>query len=53
MYSTSDKSLIKQSMSDLVDKKDYKTLNILLRHNPITNKFYTRELNEDIPQEDK
>lgn len=53
LYSTNDMSLLKDAIADLVNKRDYRLLNILLRHNPNASKFDSRILNKDIPQENK
>ena len=53
LYSTDDLTLIKKSIAELTAKQDYKTLNTLFRRNPNASKFDTRELNEDIPQNNK
>ena len=53
LYSTNDMTLLKNSIAELVDKQDYKTLNTLFRRNPNASKFDTRTLNEDVPQQTK
>ena len=46
-------TLLKKSIAKLVKRRDYKTLNALLRRNENVIMFDTRLLNEDIPQSDK
>ena len=46
-------ALLKKAIADLVKRRDYKTLNALLRRNENVNMFDTRLLNEEIPQTDK
>lgn len=53
LYTTSDMTKIKQAIAELVGNKDYKTINRLLRRNPFVSKLDSRELNKDMPQEDK
>lgn len=53
LYNKSDMAKLKQSMVELVRKRDYKTLNKLLRRNYFVSKFDSRELNEAIPLENK
>ena len=53
LYTTNDMKLLKKAITELTDKKDYKTLNSQFRRNPNVSKFDTRSLNEDISQENK
>ena len=48
-----DADKVKKEIAQLVKNNDYKTLNTLLRRNPICNTFDKRTLNEDIPQKTK
>ena len=49
LFQTSDMNKLKQELARLVEMKDYKTINVLLRRNKNTWLFNTRELNEEIP----
>lgn len=53
LFITNDMALLKKAIADLVKRRDYKTLNTLLRRNENVNLFDTRLLNEEIPQTDK
>ena len=53
LFITNDMALLKKAIADLVKRRDYKTLNALLRRNENVNMFDTRLLNEEIPQTDK
>ena len=53
LSATNDMNKLKQELARLVRSKDYKAVNILLRHNPNIWKFDTRELNEEIPCDDR
>ena len=53
LFEMSDMNKLKYELSRLVRAKDYKTVNTLLRRNPNTWLFNTRELNEEIPCNDK
>lgn len=48
-----DMNKLKYELSRLVKAKDYKTVNILLCRNPNTWLFDTKEINEEIPCDDK
>ena len=48
LFAMNDMDKLKYELARLVKSKDYKTLNTLLRRNPNTWKFDTRELNEEI-----
>ena len=49
LFQTNDMNKLKQELAHLVEMKDYKTINVLLRRNTNTWLFNTRELNEEIP----
>ena len=49
LFQTSDMNKLKQELTRLVELKDYKTINVLLCRNKNTWSFNTRELNEEIP----
>ena len=53
LFAADDMNKLKHELSRLIGSKDYKTVNTLLRRNPNTWKFNTRELNEEIPCADK
>ena len=53
LCTTDDLAVLKQAITELTNKQDYKTLNTLFCRNPNANKFDTRTLNEDIPQKNK
>ena len=53
IYTSNDSNKVKKEIAKLVKQQDYKTLNTLLRRNPICKNFDSRTLNEDIPQETK
>ena len=53
LFNTNDKQLLKSELSRLAKNKDYKTINTLLRRNPLVSTFDTRALNEEIPQQEK
>ena len=53
LFATDDMNKLKHELSRLIGSKDYKTVNTLLRRNPNTWKFNTRELNEEIPCADR
>ena len=53
LYTCNDADRVKKEIAQLVKNNDYKTLNTLLRRNPICNTFDTRTLNEDIPPKSK
>ena len=53
VFTTNDMSKLKCELSLLIESKNYKTLNVLLKRNPNTWLFNTRELNEEIPCNDK
>ena len=53
LYTCNDAHKIKAEIAKLVATQDYKTLHTLLRRNPLASAFDTRQLNEDIPQQDK
>ena len=53
LFTTDDMNKLKHELSRLIGSKDYKTVNTLLRRNPNTWKFNTRELNEEISCADK
>ena len=53
LFAMNDMNKLKYELARLVESKDYKTVNTLLRRNPNTWKFNTRELNEEIPCEDR
>ena len=44
---------LKKELARLVGSKDYKAVNVLLRRNSNIWKFDTRELNEEIPCDDR
>ena len=49
LFAKDDMNKLKRELARLVESKDYKTINVLLRRNPNIWKFDTRELNEEIP----
>ena len=49
LFATDDMNKLKRELARLVESKDYKTINVLLRRNQNIWKFDTRELNEEIP----
>ena len=53
LFATNDMNKLKHELSRLIESKDYKAVNTLLRRNYTTIKFNTRELNEEIPCEDR
>ena len=53
LFACDDMNKLKHELARLIESKDYKTVNTLLRRNPNTWKFNTRELNEEIPCDDK
>ncbi|KAK8884037.1 hypothetical protein M9Y10_043140 [Tritrichomonas musculus] len=52
-FATDGMNKLKNELSRLISSKDNKTVNTLLHRNPNTWKFNTRELNEEIPCEDR
>ena len=53
LFAMNDIDKLKHELARLIESKDYKTVNTLLRRNPNTWKFATRELNEEIPCDEK
>ena len=53
LFTINDMDRLKYELARLVESKDYKTVNALLRRNPNTWLFNTRELNEEIPYDKK
>ena len=53
LFTMDDMNKLKCELARLVRSKDYKTVNTLLRRNPNTWKFDTRELNEEILCDDR
>lgn len=53
LYNTSDMTLLKKFIAELVESQDYKTLNTLILFNQNASMFDNKTLNEDIPQSDK
>ena len=53
LFAMNDMDKLKYELARLINLKDYKTLNTLLRRNPNTWKFNTRELNEEIPCDER
>ena len=49
LFTTNDMDKLKRELARLVKAIDYKAINTLLRRNPNTRLFDTRELNEEIP----
>ena len=53
LFAADDMNKLKHELSRLIESKDYKAVNTLLRRNYTTIKFNTRELNEEIHCDDK
>ena len=53
LFTVNDMDKLKYELARLVESKECKTVNTLLRRNPNTWKFNTRELNEEIHCDDK
>ena len=53
LFAMNDMDKLKHELARLIESKDYKTVNTLLRRNPNTWKFATRELNEGIQCDEK
>ena len=53
LFACDDMDKLKHELARLIISKDYKTVNTLLCRNPNTSLFNTRELNEEIPCDDK
>ena len=53
LFQTTDMDKLKCELARLVESKDYKTINALLRHNPNILTFNTRDFNEEIPCDEK
>ena len=53
LFAMNDMDKLKHELARLIESKDYKTVNTLLRRNPNTWKFDTRSLNEEIPCDEK
>ena len=53
LFAMNDMKKLKHELARLIESKDYKTNNALLRCNPNLWKFDTRELNEEIPCDEK
>ena len=53
LFQTTDMDKLKRELARLVESKDYKSINTLLRRNPNTWLFNTRDLNEEIPCDDR
>ena len=53
LFACDDMNKLKHELARLIESKDYKTVNTLLRRNPNTWKFNTRELNEEILYDEK
>ena len=53
LFATDDMDRLKHELARLVGSKDYKAINVLLRRNSNIWKFDTRELNEEIPCDER
>ena len=53
LFVTDDMNRLKKELDRLVRSKDYKAVNVLLRRNSNIWTFNTRELNEEIPCDDR
>ena len=53
LFAMNDMDKLKHELARLIISKDYKTVNTLLRRNPNTSLFNTRELNEEIQCDEK
>ena len=53
LFTTDDMDRLKKELARLVGSKDYKAINVLLRRNSNIWTFNTRELNEEIPCNDR
>ena len=53
LFTMNDMNMLNYELAILVESKNYNTFNTLLRRNPNIWKFNTRELNKEIPCDDR